>query len=144
MKAELWKPVVGFEGLYEVSDMGRVRSLPRRVTDKNGKRTRLWKGKILNNICAKTGYHFVSLHKNAKRETRQLVHRLVMMAFEPIENPEQMIVDHRNGIKDDNKLSNLRWATYDTNNRNTPYIRYLQELLKTNDIKYVLEESFVN
>lgn len=144
MKAELWKPVVGFEGLYEVSDLGRVRSLPRLVTDKNGKRTRFWKGKILNNICAQTGYHFVSLHRNADRETRQLVHRLVMMSFAPIETPEQMIVDHKNGIRSDNKLSNLRWTTFDINNRNTPYIRYLQGLLKMNDINYVMEDSFVS
>lgn len=144
MKAEVWKSVLGFEGLYEVSDLGRVRSLPRLVTDKNGKRTRLWKGKILNNICAQTGYHFVSLHRNAERETRQLVHRIVMSAFEPIDNPEEMIVDHRNGKRNDNRLENLRWTTFDTNNRNTPYVRYLQALLNWNNIEYETEEEYAS
>lgn len=88
---EQWLPVINFEGLYEVSDKGRIRSLDRLVKDKNGNRTRYLKGRILTNICATTGYHMVSLHKNEKRKTRRTVHRLVMEAFKPIENIENIL-----------------------------------------------------
>ncbi len=138
---ELWKPVIGYEGLYEVSNMGRVRSLPRIVSDKNGKRTRHLKGRILTNVCAQTGYHFVSLHKNEKRYGRRTVHRLVMETFNPTDD-ESLIVDHVNGIRNDNRLENLRWVDFHTNNRNTPYIRYLQELLQNNNIEYIKETDF--
>lgn len=142
MKVEIWKPVVGFEGLYEVSNLGRIKSLERLVTDKNGKRTRRFKERILNNVCITSGYHLVSLHRNEKRECRRLVHRLVMMAFDPVERPDDYIVDHINGIRTDNRIENLRWADFNTNNRNTPYIRYLQNLLKENNIEYIGEDIF--
>ena len=50
MKAEEWRPIAGFEGLYEVSNAGRVRSLDRTVKDKNGKRTRKFKGRELKDV----------------------------------------------------------------------------------------------
>ncbi len=139
---EVWLPVVNYEGLYEVSNRGRVRSLDRLVVDKSGKRTRLFKERILTNVCANTGYHMVSLHKNSSRESRRTVHRLVMIAFNPIDDYEQKIVDHINGVRHDNRLENLRWTDFITNNNNTPYIRYLQELLKQHSIKYIGEEQF--
>lgn len=139
---EVWKPVKGFENLYEVSSFGRVKSLKRLVTDKNNKRTRVFKERILTNICATTGYHMVSLHKNSHRQTRRTVHRLVMEAFNPVENMDVKIVDHVNGIRSDNRLENLRWADFFINNRNTPYIRYLQNLLRKNNISYIDEVRF--
>lgn len=141
MECEDWKPIVGFDGLYEVSSLGRVRSLPRVVIDKNGKRTRYLKGRILQNVCAQTGYHMVSLHRNAERVSRRTVHRLVMEAFNPI-SKEGLIVDHINGVRHDNRLSNLRWVNFNVNNNNTPYIRYLQSVLKGYGIMYISEEDF--
>ena len=141
MGQEYWLPIKNYEGLYEVSNYGRIRSLDRLVKDKIRNRTRLFKSRILTNVCTNTGYHMVSLHKNNKRCERRTVHRLVMETFVPTENPT-WIVDHINGIRNDNRLSNLRWASFDTNNRNTPYIRYLQNLLKENNITYVKEDNF--
>lgn len=112
------------------------------MTDKNGKRTRRFKETILTNVCATTGYHMVSLHKNNTRCERRTVHRLVMQAFYPVDNPEVLIVDHINGIRHDNRLENLRWTDFHTNNRNTPYIRYLQALLIANNIPYIKEDTF--
>ena len=139
--AEIWKAVKGYEGLYEVSDKGRVRSLDRLVTDKSGLRKRKFKSRVLNNICANTGYHMISLHKNNKRIARRTVHRLVMEAFNPITDNTK-IVDHINGDRKDNRLENLRWTDFFTNNNNTPYIRYLQLLLINNGIDYIREDEF--
>ena len=139
--SEIWKPVKGYEGLYEISNHGRIKSLARTVTDKNGLRTRNFKERILTNICANTGYHHVSLHKNCKRIERRQVHRMVAEHF--IDNPENLpMVDHIDGDKINNHISNLRWASWNTNNNNTPYIRYLQKLLKDNHINYISEEVF--
>jgi hypothetical protein len=141
VKLEEWRPVKGFEGLYEVSDEGRVRSLDRLVKDKTKERTRLFKGRILNNICMTTGYHMVSLHKNNKRVSRRTVHRLVMEAFCPTDSLLN-IVDHKDGNRSNNKLENLRWVDFFTNNNNTPYIRYLQKLLQENNIEFIGEDKF--
>lgn len=142
LRNEVWLPVSGYEGLYEVSDLGRIRSLDRVVVDKSGKRTRKFKGKILTNVCANTGYHLVSLHKNNKRVERRQVHRLVAETFLP--NPEcnSMYVDHRNGVRTDNRVENLRWVYPSENNNNTPYTRYLRSLLDDHSIKYKTEEEF--
>lgn len=75
---ETWKSVPGFEGAYEVSDHGRVRSLDR-VTD----RGRRWKGKIMTPSTMPRGYQVVTLWRGGKQETA-LVHRLVLFAFEGI------------------------------------------------------------
>jgi hypothetical protein len=92
---EQWKPVAGFTG-YEVSDQGRVRSF------KSGK------AKILKQIKCK-GYSYVNLYKKGKKHFKS-VHRLVAEAFLGI--PEvKLEVNHKNGLKTDNRLSNLEWVT---------------------------------
>ena len=140
--AERWAPVAGYEGLYEVSDHGRVRSLDRLVVDKTGTRQRLFKGRLLQNICASTGYHHVSLHRNNKRVERRQVHRLVAEAFLGRPATERMCVDHRNGARDDNRVSNLRWAHPAVNNNNTPCTRYLRSLLTQAGVPFKTEEEF--
>ena len=107
MEEEIWKPIKDFEGYYEVSNIGRVRSL-------NYKRT--GKEKILKNIKDYKGYLEVVLTKNGKRKQFK-VHRLVAEAFIP--NPENKpCIDHINTVKSDNRVENLRWATYKENSNN--------------------------
>ena len=107
MEEEIWKPIKDFEGYYEVSNIGRVRSL-------NYKRT--GKEKILTNIEDYKGYLEVVLTKNGKRKQFK-VHRLVAEAFIP--NPENKpCIDHINTIKSDNRVENLRWVTYKENSNN--------------------------
>lgn len=101
---EIWKDVVGYEGYYQVSNLGRI------------KRTRGGKGaqsgKILKQYM-RDGYSSVYLTKDAKTEGYS-VHRLVAMAFH--ENPENKIcVNHINGVKSDNRAVNLEWVTYKEN-----------------------------
>lgn len=144
MKVEEWKPVKGFEDRYLVSNFGRVKSLSTTVTDKNGKRTRVFKERILNNVCSNTGYHMVSLHANNHRQSRRTVHRLIMESFNPVKDSDKLVVDHIDGNRSNNMIENLRWVDYSTNNRNTPYVRYLQTLLNNNNIEFISEDKYEN
>jgi len=107
---EVWKDVIGFEGLYMVSNMGNVKSLNRWIEfANNGTRAKhLYKGRLLRPRIVR-GYSVVSLCKNGKADQRK-VHRLVAQAYIP--NPENKPeVNHKNGIKGDNSVGNLEWST---------------------------------
>ena len=107
MKKEQWKSIKGYEGLYEVSNLGRIKSLPRNGTIKTPK--------ILALNYKKSGYINVILTKNNKKKTFR-VHRLVAQAF--IANPEKKSqVNHIDGDKTNNCVSNLEWATSSENIR---------------------------
>lgn len=110
---ERWLPVVGYEGLYEISDHGRVRSLDRLVK-RSSTSTRIEKGRIMQPGSGKrTGHKHVNLSADGKRCTRK-VHRLMVEAFiGPI--PEGMQVLHLNDIADDNRLTNLRVGDFSDN-----------------------------
>lgn len=105
---ENWKPIAGFEGLFEVSDQGRVRSV-----DKYDRRGHLHKSRILRQQKSKTGYQLVTLTVNGKGNTKS-VHRLVADAFLPNQDnkPE---VNHLDGDKSNNCVSNLEWVTKSEN-----------------------------
>jgi len=111
---EIWKDIKGYEGLYQVSNLGRVKSFDRYMKNKHGTYT-LKKGRILkNSILKSTGYLRVSLSHEGKFISKQ-VHRLVAEAFIP--NPNNYpIINH----KDENILNpradNLEWCTYKYNN----------------------------
>lgn len=109
MQTEIWTIVEGFPG-YEVSSLGRVRSLDRVVLDKRGRALRL-KGRTLAQHPDRDGYRCVSLCRNGAPETRK-VHRLVASAFiAESTNPDATQVNHKSGIKDDNAVGNLEWVT---------------------------------
>jgi hypothetical protein len=108
---EIWKDIKGYEGLYKVSNTGKVKSLDRIVIYINGKTT-LHKGKLLNQSNS-AGYPSVRISKNGKPITVR-IHRLVAEAF--ISNPSRLPhVLHRNDIKDDNRVENLMWGTIKDN-----------------------------
>lgn len=110
---EKWKPIRGYEGLYEISNFGHVKSL-KRVIGYKYKGKRVWKERLLS-ICPNgSGYLVVALYKNGKRKMFS-VHRLVADAFVP--NPNHYdIVNH----KDENPLNphadNLEWCDFSYNN----------------------------
>ena len=104
---EIWKPIRDYEGLYEVSNLGRIKRLG---NDKNRKE------KILKPYKNKLGYLRVTLSKDNKVKY-MFIHRLVAIAFIP--NPENKpCIDHINTIPSDNRVENLRWATYKENMNN--------------------------
>ncbi|NRO92522.1 hypothetical protein IMAU10033_00431 [Lactobacillus helveticus] len=114
---EHWKAIPGYEGFYEVSDLGRVRSADRIISNpKNGKMNLPIKGKIRKLAKAHDGYLRVALSKNGKSKT-YFVHRLVMNAFCPNPDPKKYTeINHKNEITYDNRLQNLEWCTRTYNN----------------------------
>lgn len=110
---ELWRDIQGYEGLYQVSNYGRVRRLKRTITYADGTRHVL-PARILNYFQDKYGYKRVDLLKDGTKK-HYLIHRLVATAFipNPINFPQ---VNHRDENPENNKLSNLEWCTIKYNN----------------------------
>lgn len=122
---EIWKSVVGYEGYYEVSNLGNVRALERVICDGTIRPARI--RKLCNDGL---GYKHVSLGKNGLNRTVK-VHRLVAKAFIP--NPENKpFLDHINTIRSDNRVENLRWVTPKENNANILSIKKAKYTLKMN------------
>ena len=112
---ENWKPVAGHEGAYEVSDLGRVRSVERRVrlvTRQAGETTRRVPAKILRPGTVKSGHVSVAIGKGNSR----LVHQLVLEAF-VAPRPDGCEVLHMNHEPCDNRLVNLKYGTRSENLR---------------------------
>lgn len=105
---EAWKDVKGYEGLYQVSNLGRVKSLSRKVPHLSGYRT-IPMRIVKTHISSTTGYKMVHLHKDGTYKLR-LVHRIVAEIFIP--NPHKLpYINHKNEIKTDNRVDNLEWCT---------------------------------
>lgn len=110
---DAWKTVLGWEGFYEVSDLGRVRSLDRTIRQASGVYRRFC-GRILKPQKHTYGYRIVALSKKGKTQ-RYFVHRLVLLAFVG-PAPDGMEACHDDGKRDNNRLENLRWDTRKNNN----------------------------
>lgn len=95
---EIWKDVVGYEGLYQVSNLGRVKSLY------------FGKEKILKMFNCTNGYLFVNLYKD-KKPNPCLIHRLVYESFNNIKSCRKFVIDHIDNDKCNNKLCNLQYVT---------------------------------
>jgi len=107
--AEVWKDIKGYKGLYQVSNMGRVKSLKRTVTRKNGRKKTI-RERILKPKTSNAGYLRVGLCDSRGKRKFFFVHRLVCEAFH--ENPENKPeVNHINENRLDNRACNLEWVT---------------------------------
>ena len=117
---EIWKDVQGYEDLYQVSNLGRVRSVDRIAYRSDG--IKMFRaGKVLKLRRKDNGYIVADLWKNNKGHGKY-VHRLVAQAFVP-NDYELPVIDHLNCVRDDNRPANLEWVTYSENNRRAAAIR---------------------
>lgn len=108
MIEEIWKDIKGFEGIYQASNFGRIKSLERVRKGKNGSLVSV-KEKILKPQMINSGYYLIGLWKQSIKK-RYMVHRLVWIAFNGT-IPEGLQVNHVNEIKTDNRLENLNLMT---------------------------------
>jgi len=119
-KKEVWKDVIGYEGRYQVSNLGNVKSLNRTIKYVVGdkKRTKISKSKNLIRIYV-NGYCRVRLYSVGSIKPKLIyIHRLVASAFlYNLENKPQ--VNHKNMVRDDNRVENLEWCTSSENNKHS-------------------------
>ena len=110
----MWKSVVGYEGLYQISSNGQVKSLDRTEVCSSGlKRKRA--GRALKQDVARNGYKRVCLSKDGQTK-QHLTHRLVSSAY--LANDKQLTqVNHKDGDKSNNHINNLEWMTYSENHK---------------------------
>jgi hypothetical protein len=117
--SEEWRAIVGYEGLYEVSDQGRVRSVDRVVHRRGSYRNRecvqRTRGRLLRPGTDDKGYRYVNLHKENKARTI-FVHTLVLEAFVGPPPSPQHVCRHGDNIPGNNKSKNLCWGTQKENN----------------------------
>lgn len=100
-QTEIWKDIVGYEGLYQVSSLGRFKSFHKKKTRENGG--------FLNPYKQSKGYQFIDLRKEGKM-SRCLAHRIVAITFIP--NPDSLPqVNHKDSDKTNIKADNLEWVT---------------------------------
>lgn len=111
---ETWKDIAGYEGLYQVSNLGRVKSVERVITLSNG-HPKTIPETILKPSSVSRGYLRVDLKRGAKRYA--LIHRLVAEAFIPNENLFATTVNHKDEDKTNNRVDNLEWMSQTENNR---------------------------
>ena len=128
---EVWKDIKGYEGLYQVSNKGRVRSLDRKDWMHVSNCYRKLKGKILKPGHNTWGYQQVQLSDalGGKKGKRVSVHRLVACAFIPNPN-EYPCVNHKDCNKDNNSVDNLEWCTHEYNNNYGDHNKKVSESLK--------------
>ena len=109
---EIWKDITGYEKYYQVSDLGRVRSLDRMINAPQGKR--MSSGIMLAPVInIRSGYYYTALHKEGRLKMAK-THRLVAIEF--ISNPENKpYINHKDGNKSNNNISNLEWVTFSEN-----------------------------
>ena len=134
---EIWKDIKGYEGCYQVSSSGRIKSIERIVRGPSGNKK--IKSRILKEFKNQFGYYMVSLFKNGKHKNFQ-VHRLVAHSFilNPLNLPQ---VNHIDGNKENNCVDNLEWIT----NRDNVIHAYKNNLRETIKIdKETLINLYVN
>jgi len=126
---EIWRDIKDYEGYYQVSNLGNVRSLDRTLKNKNGLYTR--KGKMLKKLINSKGYYVVNLRKNCTHKI-QTIHRIIAETFISNKN-NYPCVNHIDGNKLNNSLDNLEWCTYSHN---------IKEAFRLGLNKYTYKENF--
>jgi YesN/AraC family two-component response regulator len=112
--AEQWKDLMGYEGYYQVSNHGRVRSLDRAVPHARHGKINI-KGKLMKKSRRPNGYEQVKLRQHGIKNYQARVHTLVLLMFEGLPPTTEHECNHKNGIRHDNHIKNLEWVTRSEN-----------------------------
>lgn len=141
---EEWRDIEGYEGLYQVSNLGRVRSLDRSVElrhCKGGTAIHFYKGKLLKPIINNYGYRVINLAKDGKN-TMKSIHRLVAETFIP-NNENKPEIDHIIPIKEGgtDEVTNLRWVTSKENANNEITIKRRNEVMSSDAYKQKMSDA---
>jgi hypothetical protein len=115
---EHWKSIPDFE-CYEASNLGRIRSIDRvsKLKNQGGNCLRSIKGRVISpSLHSKTGYQTVSLCIDAKITTHT-IHKLIASAWLPCDDANRIQINHKNGIKTDNRIDNLEWVNRSENQK---------------------------
>lgn len=134
---EIWKDIIGYEGRYQISNKGRVKSLERFIKpNAPHQRTKRCRERILKTSITPQGYRHVSLENK-----KHLIHRLISEAFIPNEL-KYKCVNHKDGNKLNNDINNLEWCTYKHNSNHmfdtglsSTNIRIRATILKTGEVR---------
>lgn len=141
LKSEYWKPVLGYEGKYEVSNLGRIKSLKRKA--RNG---RTKHGCIRKTCLSPNGYPQLSMYPGDGRRVTIMVHVLVTEAFHG-PRPDGYTVNHKDGDRTNNRASNLEWMTLSENQQHSYDVlgntgprgeKQWQSKLTTNDVLAII------
>jgi hypothetical protein len=134
---EIWKDINGYEGLYQISNLGRVKSLERIRGYGNGYSVDEF---IMSNYISDRGYVVIGLRNKNSKKTLKSLHRLLAEHFIPnLEN--KPTIDHIDRNKLNNSLCNLRWATYTEQNRNKPSVKLIENIKKEDIFKYYITDN---
>lgn len=139
---EIWKPIKGFEAQYEISNLGNLRSVDRIVKHYVEGFTRKYKGQPKKVRLGTDGYFRCTLKKDGNIFHFR-VHRLVADAF-IINNSTNVLVNHINGLKTDNRAENLEWCTSSQNNIHAVKLRLIKTKLKDNEALDIYNSKLSN
>lgn len=127
LEGEIWKNIEGYEGIYEISNYGRIKNVKR--------------GSLVQHCLNKVGYAVVKLPKEGKRVHHKL-HRLIANAFLP--NPNNYpVINHKDEVKANNNLSNLEWCTHQYNNTYNQIHYRRNKSHRTSVIKMSIDGVFI-
>jgi hypothetical protein len=144
-EVECWMPISGYEGFYEISNLGRIKSLKRDVPTKDN-RVKHLKERLLQPQRDKKGYLHIVLNKGAIKTIRN-VHRIVCETYHPDKYFEGAWVNHINGKKDDNRISNLEFVTASENIKHGFRVlgrKINSDYIKKSVLQYDLNGNMIN
>lgn len=121
----VWKDIPGYEGLYQASNTGFIKSISRVIekTMFGGNLSKYTRGEKILKPGKLRGYYHVTLRKNNESKIFK-VHRLILQTFNPISNFDTLQVNHKDGVKSNNNLDNLEWSTVQNNQLHRYQILY--------------------
>jgi hypothetical protein len=135
----MWKPIKGYEDIYDINKSGQIKTMGRKYSD-----GRYYKDRILKQRLSSNGYYTITLYKHGKPKVFT-IHRLLMITFVPnIKN--YPCVNHKNGIRTDNRLCNLEWCSNSYNHlhsfKNNGRVTWNKGNITRRLIKCICEKMF--